>query len=233
MEVAEALAKIKKINSSEDDLNFKVAILKYFWDNRDREIIPKALGIEKQKFLFFYNLFAFINNKQYTFDNLKAFEQGPIYHDVFTLTYRDKVYLEQIKSKPVNYDFEILKIACALIEIFGDIGSSNLTHGFDMWKNKYDPNLDEQSIVGNNSNNITAADISEEDKNKAKLLFNELKEVIQVFTKYLNDNNKVLLIEKKNFDQIVSRHNSELNKIDRTVVEPVYVYLLNGELHFD
>jgi len=160
-----------------EDGDFKIGLLKAFWDSRDRNLIPpneKGIGIKKQKFMVLYNLIAKSLGEPYTLKNLKAFEQGPVFYDVFAHIKNTGEYLEQKSIKTTRYSDNILNATLNLVELESDKSLSDITHALDLWKNNYDENYDEKIIRNDfkyDNNNISAEDITKKDTRILKVLF--------------------------------------------------------------
>ena len=51
-------------------------------------------NLQTQKFLFFYEMFQFISNKDYDITNLKAYKNGPVFSDIYGFQRYEKDFLE-------------------------------------------------------------------------------------------------------------------------------------------
>ena len=203
---------------------FNVALLKYFWNNRERKIIYNPSGIMKQKFLFFYNLFAKINNKHCTFENLKAFKNGPVYYDIYKETKtKNLVYLEKLKViTPFQIDEEIAQVTLQLLYLYKN-NMSTITHSFDLWSKVY-------NAFG--TKDIKESDITKEDFDKATLLYNETKNVLKNYSIVFNKYDVPFIIDKGKKNYIVNNYYDEL-QFNTENKYPIYVTEENGELYFD
>ena len=223
MKVKEAVKLIENLGTTESDLNFKAEVLKSFLSERNLDYIPRPSGIEQQKFILFYSLFSFIKGgENYSFHTLKHFPQGPVYCDVFTLANKT-VYVNKLATQKIQLDKEIIDMTLLLMYLFGKDGISKLTHSLDFWKNTkrgYDCAVAEKGLTEN-------------DKLRLEKLYAELQETNEKFILFQNYNNKVLLIQKEYYKEITDNFLAELNKYDETTLEPLYVYLIEGELVID
>lgn len=203
------------------DFDFNVTLLKYFWNNRDRNYINKPSGIMKQKFLFFYNMFAKINSKKYTITNLKAFKNGPVYYDIFRCSHDE--LLEQTDIREQKIDDNIANITMTLLYLYKNT-ISNLTHNLDLWKKVYTNIKD---------NEINEDDISEDDVLKLTYLYNETKNVCQNYYIFISKYEVPLLLLNKQKNYIINNYYDIIRNYDSEDKCPTYVNIENGELYFD
>lgn len=127
-----------------DTFKFNSALLNWALGATKKDGFDNYLsGIKKQKFLFFYNLFAYLSGVHFTFDTLKAYANGPVYYDIYSYSLSDnhKFYGEYV-STITKYqkfsdliDFNIAKISFYLVNSMTNDQVSDLTHHFDFWKN--------------------------------------------------------------------------------------------------
>lgn len=219
------------------DGNFKIGLLKEFWDRRNRELVPpsgKGIGIKKQKFLVFYNLFANTLGKENTLENLKAFKQGPVYYDVYSHIKSTNEYLEQRRVPKQIYCEDIINATKILLESESHETLSNLTHTLDLWKNNYDSDYDESIIKQDfqfDDNNIELKDISNRDKKLLRILYEYN---LNIFNNYnlIKIKNKLYAIEKENQDKIMLIINSD-NQIIKNILAEVSMISTLGKLNYD
>lgn len=188
-----------------EDRDFKIGLLKEFWDKRDQSLIPAkknvGLGLKKQKFLFFYNLMAKESGEPYTLSNLKAFKQGPVYYDIYSyIKQNNNKHLERESITPQSYPEDIINAALTLIEMESPSSLSDITHQLDLWIKNYDSNYNEEIIKNEfkyESNNIYHNDITEKDY----MIIRTLKEFsLNIYRNYNLEKirGKVFAIEKIN-----------------------------------
>ena len=234
-ELAGRLVNLRHTNVDEDDLNFKVELLKYFWNNRDTSLIPigSVSGVEKEKFLFFYNIFAYLNGKHFTFKNLKSFAEGPVYYDVYVLTAKENIFLEtSVETNKVVICQEIGKAVLTLLELFRK-NASHLSH-LDLWEKNYDKDYNEKNREGNNANDIeVVVDITEKDEERLRLLYSELLKINNGYLIHTNKKGMRFLIEKSNRKEILEKFSTRIDEYSKEGITPTYVYLTEGELDFD
>lgn len=195
----------------------------------DNEIGLNALTpLQIQKFLFFNEMFSKNKGLEYDLDRLKAYERGP----VFSATYGDLLYDKRDIIKKIStleLEFNAVQIKTMLESLFlvtthTDEELSNLTHEFDLWKNKF--------RKGENNIDICESDITEEDTKKLQminsLLDYEEKEIIPMGDKRFVFNKG----EVDNLNEELIQTLEELSEIDE-LVNPVYITLEDGELLVD
>lgn len=204
-----------------EGFSFNVNLLKYFWDNRERSFIPSLSGVMKQKYLFFYNIFAKLNDKKYTLDNLKAFKNGPVFYDIYTET-KNGVLLEQTDVKNMPIDHEIANITMTLMYLYKS-NISTITHALDIWK----------SAFGKESNDISEKFLTQKDKFMLKTLFKETKDVYNNYLIYYNKYDVPLLFKKEEKNKIINNFYDTLQSFTVENKCPTYVSLVNGEICFD
>lgn len=219
------------------DAEFKIGLLKEFWNRRDRTLVPPSgvgMGIKKQKFLAFYNLFANTLGEENTLENLKAFDQGPIYYDIFSHIKRTNEYLEQRVVPKQNYCEDIINATTTLLESESHDTLSELTHSLDLWKNNFDSNYDETIIEEDfeyDNNNIELEDITTKDKGLLKILYEYN---LNLYNNYdlIGINNKLYAIEKENQEKILSVINSDNERIKEILDEISKISTL-GKINYE
>ncbi|MGV8905912.1 MAG: hypothetical protein ACOH15_04880 [Acetobacterium sp.] len=207
-----------------EDKDFKIGLLKEFWDQRNRDFVPASehgIGIKKQKFLVFYNLIARSLGETYTISNMKAFKEGPVYYDIYSYIKETNEYLEQKTIKNQTYSKDIINATLRLVESESYDSLSKITHSLNLWKKKFDKEYDEE-IIGNDfkydKNNIESEDIVDEDNKIIKILFE--------YNLYLYENydlikkeGKMYAIEKENKEKIMEIINSGNPYLNKTFEE--------------
>lgn len=189
------------------DRDFKIGLLKEFWNRRNQGLVPassEGMGIKKQKFLVFYNLLAQSLSKPFTLDGVKAFEQGPVYYDIYAYVSKTGRFLEQEKIEKQTYSEDILNATLKLVESESHESLSEITHSFDLWKNKYDENYDEDIIKDNfqyDKNNIYEEDISTKDNMVLKVLYDYY---LNIYNNYdlVKIYGKIYAVERRNIEKI-------------------------------
>lgn len=198
-----------------------VSVIKYFWNKRNRSIFPKPSGIVKQKYLLFYNLFSMINDKPYTFENVVAFKNGPIYSDVYHET-KNNVFLESLDCNNIEIDKKIADLTLQLMYLYKEMVST-VTHNFEFW----------QKAFNRADKHIHEDDITDNDRFGLKVLYNEIVEVNKNYNIFFNDNGVPLLLKKEQSSVLKKDYKQELNSYNNTNKCPTYVVLDNGEVYFD
>lgn len=193
------------------DFYNKVNLIQYFYENRDRNLIPPNgydFALQQQKFLFFYNMFCKVKNKSYSVENLKAFKNGPVYNDVY-YEYKQLprgAYLTNITLPNHNYTVET-DVADAVIAMISCMSASDIserTHRLDLWDSVYNDK--------NRSNDILESDISDEDLESSE----EYLEFFETISKeYIlqKGNSNIFAIKKEDYSNILWEHWVELSQI--------------------
>ena len=119
--------------------NRKLALTQWFFRNNDRAF---RNSLKVQKFLFFYEIFSKVSNKEYSLERLELYEKGPVFSAVYG-DYRYNYYdLVGILSQGdveeyTKIDVELAKKASFLVSILNTDELSDLTHLFDLWKKRF------------------------------------------------------------------------------------------------
>lgn len=141
-----------------ESFKFNTALLNWaLFANKEKGFDSYLTGLKKQKFLFFYNLFAYISDKTYTFEKLKAYKNGPIYQDIFTYAkseeheyhgnYITKLTRFQDYSHVINE--KIAKISFYLVNSMTNDQVSEITHHFDFWISSFNNSQDKNIYLDN------------------------------------------------------------------------------------
>ena len=184
-------------------------------------------NLQTQKFLFFYEMFQFINNKDYDITNLKAYKNGPVFSDVYGFQRYEKDFLESTvnanNDTSYNVDKKKKKKALFLTSTMTDTELSDLTHQLDMWKSK-------KKLIDDGKKNIPIelSDISSEDKEKLKKIYKTAL-LIDNF-KIIKIANKIFLIKKEELNDLTDEHYEVLDLLsqENDLINPVYLSI-DGE----
>lgn len=132
--------------------NDKVVLLKYYYDHRNQKINKVPTGLRKQKYLFFYNAFSFVLDEKYNFNELKAFENGPVYSDVYSFVANNpRNYIEQMETQPFEINLKIAKITTFFLDSITDNELSAISH-MDFWNkafNRSDTTISKEDFSAN------------------------------------------------------------------------------------
>jgi len=208
------------------DVDFKASVLKNFLAKRNKKLLPDSKGIAEgilqQKFLFFYNLFSYVQGKPYTFLALKAFENGPVYNDIRIMA-KNGIAFENIKDiAEVEIDKDVFAQTMTLVELFND-KLSEFSHKFDLWKNIKD-------TYDNNA--ITEKSITEDDMKWIELFLEEINNINNNYRKELSTSGKIILIHKDDHKEVMSKFKPQVDAYRAENAGPVYANLIEGELFF-
>jgi hypothetical protein len=155
-------------------------------------------SVRAQKFLFFYNLFAHVNEKPHTFVKLKAFINGPVYYDIYayckTRIPGISLYVDHITHHgdfSTIIDNNIAIISYNLVNSMTVDQLSSLTHTFEFWKNSH-------SVSGQD---ITIDNLSSNDEKFAKWLYQFWNNLIENYFCFKSNSN-YFYINNADFDSI-------------------------------
>lgn len=178
-------------------------------------------NLQTQKFLFFYEMFQFISNKDYDITNLKAYENGPVFSDIYGFQRYEKDFLEltvNTNNTSYNVDKENVEKALFLISTMTDTELSDLTHQLDMWKSKKD-------LINNGQKQIPInfSDISKKDKEKLKKIFKTTLSIDNF--QVIKIANKIFLIKKEELNDLTDEHYEVLDLLsqENDLINPVYL----------
>lgn len=212
------------INTSNSRLN-KIA-----WLNKQKAV-DNFSKLQLQKFLFFYEMFQYADEKKYDFYSLKAYKNGPVFSNFYGDTvYREdevKNYISSVEDV-IDIDEENARVSKFLIETMTDSELSKLTHEFNMWKVH-------QKQIAQNIKQIpmNEEDITEEDKEI--LSFIKISEPDYDY-QILKLGEKRFVFSKDDFNQLSDGHLELLDSLSNSeeLINPVYVELdSDGRLLID
>lgn len=227
---------IKAVGSTYSiDFLKKALVLKKFWNDRDKKLNPagKGIGIKKQKILFFYNVFSKINNKDYSFEHLKAFKDGPIFNDVYFQVASQNIFVENIDIPEfIISNEEEYKVAETLVSALTPKQLSDLSHQYNCWKNKYDSNyLEKVDSHDMTSNNILPEDFDEHDELITKSLFSYFRILNCNYILHKSKNN-VIAIKRSDYEKVKNDYLDVLDNIEE-VINPVRIEIEDGGVVID
>lgn len=185
-----------------------------------QEAITKFSKFQLQKFLFLYEIFQYVDEKDYDFSSLKAYRNGPVFSDFHgDAVYRETElvdYLNKVRHE-ITIDETNAKVSKFLVETLTDTELSKLTYELDMWK-----------IHQNNKTATIKAspmhekDITSEDK--------ELLQMVKTFEvpydyKILKLGEKRFLFSQEDFERLNDNHLILLDSLssEDNLSSPVYV----------
>ncbi|EAG8523399.1 hypothetical protein E0D96_02365 [Listeria innocua] len=190
------------------------------------------ISLKLQKYLFFYEAFSKVLDKDGSFARLKGYENGPVFSEVYgDYTYRKDEFVNAVRKSDVrNVEIEIAKKAGFLVKIMVENELSEITHNLSVWNDKSDQILSGQKQV----------ELSEEitDSDEEFLL-----QLINIYDENEIDNSEVVSVGNKNFVfskidfiKINKVHKETLAKLAHVdeLVNPIFVSIGEaGELLVD
>ena len=203
---------------------------KIAWLNKQEEI-AKFSKLQLQKFLFFYEMFKYVDGNDYDFSSLKAYKNGPVFSNFYgDITYREEEISDYLRSaKEDNTTNELnARTSKFLIETMTDSELSDLTHEFDMWKVHKDKISAHVQQIPMNEEDITDDDID---------LIEFIRSSEPAF-KYevLMVGDKRFVCSKEDFEHLSDKHLELLDSLSsrEELMNPVYIELdTDGRLLID
>lgn len=200
----------------------KLAISGWLKNNSSAEY---ASSIKLQKFLFLYEIFSKVKNKQYDLSGLKGYEMGPVFSKVYgDYTYNrsefDKEAQNAYDSSVDAIDTKIVSKIGFIVESLTENELSELTHKMNIWKAK-------EGIIKSGEKQVV---LEEKDFNTGDQdIVNELDamysdELVQnSFIVPISNNNFVL--NKNDVDKLSEEQMDALYKLSKTenLNNPVFV----------
>ncbi|VWL84955.1 hypothetical protein [Oceanivirga miroungae] len=191
------------------------------WLNTKKDI-TQYTHLQLEKFLYFYEMFNMVDNKTYNIKGLKAYENGPVYSNVYgDYVYNREELFNRIRS--INSDSNLdsndnLVKSRFLIETLNDNDLSYLTHQLDMWKCK-----EKEIKMGVKQIPIYERDITINDKK----MLEQIKSGCMDVSNYevINILDKRFLIDKNIFSNFKREHYQTLEKLSNVedLDNPVYI----------
>lgn len=220
------------------DKMLKARLLDYYYSKSDKnQRVGKMSGIKIQKFLFFYNVFSYLDKKDYTDKLLYAYPQGPVYVDVMKsyIDLRDtklvSVYFKSISSNldKFNIDSNSARVALRFVDMIPDNELSVVTHNLETWLEKYSKYINDREKSVFTFNDFTKHDI--EFLSKIKSNFSDV-EIDKYVVRYSDSSS--FLIEKENYNKIINLVSGEANLCNIVSdANPVYLYMEGEDLYID
>ncbi|MGH1286528.1 hypothetical protein [Bacillus toyonensis] len=192
--------------------------------------------LKLQKFLFFYEALAKVEDDDYDFHSLKGYINGPVFSDVYgDCTYRKDMFIQYVEEsyalrRDAGVNEERAKLMGFLVSILTEEELSELTHEFSIWNSK------EVQIRGGAMHlPLDESDFTEADED----LILRLRDMYTL--DYINSvdiqwvRGKCFIIPKEQSSQLTSEHNAVLREIATSgdVINPVYITLEDGVLLVD
>ena len=205
------------------------------WLKNKHNQIYKA-PLRMQKFLFFYESFAKIDNDKADFSYLRGYIRGPVFSNVWGDYMRDRNEFDSNSELAFDrfgegINGERAKKAAFLVSILTEDELSDLTHQLNIWKCK------EKNIrAGEQQVSLHEEDFSRDDC----VLINALKEMYSIDlidnSVVFSFNDKNFVISRKDLPKISEHHADVLFSLaeNEQLKNPVFVELEdNGEIIID
>lgn len=203
------------INTSNSRLD-KIA-----WLHRQEEV-AKFSKLQLQKFLFFYEMFQYLDGRDYDFSSLKAYKNGPVFSNFYgDITYQEAEvvdYLDNVQHE-IMIDDSNAKVSKFLVETMTDSELSKLTHEFNMWK------VHQDSIAANIQQiPMDEKDITDEDIELLQLI--KISEPSYDY-KVLKLGEKRFVFSQEDFKRLSDSHLESLDSLSSSedLINPVYIEL--------
>lgn len=190
------------------------------WLNSTKSI-KTLTNLQVQKFLYFYEMFQKVADKDYTLDSLKAYVNGPVFSKVYgDMVHNETEFINELeKIDPKHIDCENAEESLFLIESMTDTELSELTHVFDMWKSKRDK-IDN----GIKQIPIYEGDITEKDLDiLSQLSFSRPEEFKKYHVIVMQD--KRFVVSKEDYSALTEEHYNTMEVLsnNKNLLNPVYI----------
>ena len=207
----------------------------YGWLNENNSQDAES-RLKVQKFLFFYETLSKIEGDEYELDTLKGYKNGPVFDDVYgDMKYdyhkfkeESKIALSTLRAKVKE---DRAKVSDFLIKIHNEADLSEITHYFNIWKNK------ELEI----EDGALHLPLAEGDLSESDICFmQELKESFPIeyidSVQVLNYGRYNFVMSKKDYHKLTYEQEGVLVELSELndLVNPVFIELEeNGGVSFD
>jgi len=191
-------------------------------------------ALKLQKYMFLYEAFSKLQDLEYDYGYLRAYENGPVFSDLYgDYTYRKDGLVSIADNYPedeIEIDEEIALKASFVVKILNEEELSDFTHELDAWK------INEEEIGTRSQIPIRESHFTDDDY---RLLYDLFEMYSSDFIKSVNVvsiGSKNFILSKEDMSRLEEDHNNVLmNLADQDVLEnPVYVHLdENGVLLVD
>lgn len=120
---------------------------------KNNDITSYNISLKLQKFIFFYECACKIQNKEYSFRNLKGYKNGPVFSAVWGDYTKDREEFNKAadeqyqKSGKKLIDYETVKKIDFFIKTCNEEELSGITHTMNIWKSKEDRILSNEPQV--------------------------------------------------------------------------------------
>ena len=164
-------------------------------------------GLKLQFFLFFYEVFSYVEEGMADFSDLQGYQNGPAFSTVLRDYTKDRYLFDnEIEITLQNYEHEInlsrAKKSAMIVRTASEAELSALTRKLNLWSSQ------KSRIDAGGKVNLNIKDFSEEDKKLILLLGG-------MFTPESYDNNKIININEKYFI---------LNNTDYARLQPCFIF---------
>lgn len=193
-------------------------------------------SLKLQKFLFLYESFSKVYNKEHDFTYLKGYHNGPIFSNVYgDYTYRNSDFEKEVdkayNSHPEYIITDFATKADFIVKILNTNELSELTHKMNIWKSK------EKQILSNEKNvSLDEKDFNENDFTIIKSLYDAYTEDEIKNTKIIDVGKNHFLISNSDIERLKEEHLDALYVLSTTkdLKNPVYVSInSDGGLEVD
>lgn len=214
------------INSNSNEL----ALANWLYENDPRSYQNTR---KFQKFLFFYEVFSKVNEKEYDLGRFKIWMHGPVNSVAYgDYTYRGADFVTAFKKVEEKVDQEIARKADFLVQILNTEEISELTHTFDFWK------IPAIKLSGSWKNNVSASEknFSSTDMERAHRLYTMYDDTFIRNSEVIHTFGKHFVISKSDKENLTSDHIEVLEKLstDTSLMNPIFVEIDNdGRLAID
>ncbi|WP_192943089.1 hypothetical protein [Staphylococcus cohnii] len=200
----------------------------------DKSNMATLSELQIQKFLFFTEMFNRNTGEKFNLNSLKAYENGPVFSDVYgDVRYDKSQLLSEIASlNPKFQDKELsnLKSALFLTKVHNDKELSELTHILDLWQSKKDRIEKNEPQIPIYESDITVKD----QKLVDEMLKSTVNKNIDEY-KVIKIEDKIFLIKLDELELLKEDHNQTLELLSQNseLINPVYITFEEGVMLID
>lgn len=196
----------------------KLNLLKWLENNISDNV--RITNLQKQKFLFFYEMFQIIDDLDYNIDYLKAYKNGPVFSNIYGFQRYDNNTLSRMINSVNNCEINTYnaKSSLYIVLTMTDKELSDCTHKLELWNSK-------KELIDSGAKQIpiTIDDITNNDKLILKKLKDHTLDISDF--KILTILDKIFLFNLEDYEKLDSNYDEilELLSRDNELINPVFV----------
>ncbi|GAA5414334.1 hypothetical protein [Ureaplasma ceti] len=182
-------------------------------------------SLKLQKFLLLYESFCKVFNEKYDFNNLRGWERGPVFSNVWGDYTKEKIEFLMMSKACYENNFQHIKEDIAqkcgfIVSSLTEQELSNITHEMNIWKAQY-------YRIHNGERNVTLCelDFNQNDEQIIRSL-DEMYPIEMINnSEIINLKEKYFIISKSNITKLKSKHFNVLTRLSECeeLNNPVFV----------